>query len=157
MTAKDRHKEKILRFLGDPENDYPPRQEYAKLLGITVQTFYHHFSPAELIEIEAEAYEARKARSAKQRSHVLKNLYERAIGYSHPDIYIGSYQGEIIKADIIKHYPPDPVSAREFLDRTEGKVIERKQIETVAPAILQDNINLLTEDQAADVYKNVMG
>ena len=38
------------------------------------------------------------------------SLYQRACGYSHPEIHITNYQGVIIKTPIIKHYPPDPTS-----------------------------------------------
>lgn len=40
----------------------------------------------------------------------IASLFQRARGYSHPDIHISNYQGEITKTPIIKHYPPDPVS-----------------------------------------------
>lgn len=41
---------------------------------------------------------------------VERSLYERAIGYSHPDVHISNYQGNITVTDITKHYPPDPTS-----------------------------------------------
>ncbi|HDY68068.1 MAG TPA: hypothetical protein ENH85_09775 [Candidatus Scalindua sp.] len=43
-------------------------------------------------------------------SKVEASLYQRACGYSHPEIHISNYQGRITKTHIIKHYPPDPVS-----------------------------------------------
>jgi DNA-binding XRE family transcriptional regulator len=42
---------------------------------------------------------------------VAESLYQRAIGYSHPDVHISNYQGEITITDITKHYPPDTVAA----------------------------------------------
>ena len=41
---------------------------------------------------------------------VEKALFERATGYSHPDVHISNYQGKITKTDITKHYAPDPTS-----------------------------------------------
>ena len=41
---------------------------------------------------------------------VERSLWERANGYSHPDTHISNYQGDVTKTEIIKHYPPDPVS-----------------------------------------------
>jgi len=41
---------------------------------------------------------------------VTQSLYFRALGYSHPEVHISNYQGDVTKTDIIKHYPPDPVS-----------------------------------------------
>ena len=42
---------------------------------------------------------------------VVSALFMRAVGYSHPDIHITNYQGEITITSIVKHYPPDPTSA----------------------------------------------
>lgn len=42
---------------------------------------------------------------------VKRSLYERALGYSHPDTHISNYQGEITITDIIKYYPPDTAAA----------------------------------------------
>lgn len=41
---------------------------------------------------------------------VVRSLYQRALGYSHPEVHISNYQGVITKTSIIKHYPPDPTS-----------------------------------------------
>jgi len=38
---------------------------------------------------------------------IIKSLYERAMGYEHPDLFITQFQGEIIEKTITKHYPPD--------------------------------------------------
>lgn len=38
---------------------------------------------------------------------VERSLYERATGYSHPDVHISNYQGVVTVTDIVKHYPPD--------------------------------------------------
>ncbi|MCK5019398.1 MAG: hypothetical protein KAS32_20235 [Candidatus Peribacteraceae bacterium] len=38
---------------------------------------------------------------------VVRALYERATGYSHPDTHISNYQGDITVTPIVKHYPPD--------------------------------------------------
>ena len=41
---------------------------------------------------------------------VVESLYQRATGYSHPEVHITNYKGNITKTNIIKHYPPDPTS-----------------------------------------------
>lgn len=41
---------------------------------------------------------------------VEKSLYQRAIGYSHPEEKIFCHEGEIIRAETIKHYPPSEVA-----------------------------------------------
>ena len=38
---------------------------------------------------------------------VIQSLYQRALGYSHPEIHISNHQGEVTKTNIIKHYAPD--------------------------------------------------
>lgn len=40
---------------------------------------------------------------------VAASLHHRAIGYSHPEVVINSYQGAIIKTRVTKHYPPAAV------------------------------------------------
>lgn len=115
MLAKVRHREKIMRFLSDPENDYPPRQEYAALLGITVQTFYHHFTPADLQEMENEAYEIRKKNSTRQRAVVLQAMYKE------------SKNGNVSAAQL-------------FLDRTEGKVKETRDINMTGDMSVNVNV-----------------
>jgi len=41
---------------------------------------------------------------------VEKSLFERACGYEHKDVDIKMYEGNIIKTELTKHYPPDPTS-----------------------------------------------
>lgn len=41
---------------------------------------------------------------------VERSLYERACGYKHKAIKIFQYEGKIITADYIEHYPPDTTS-----------------------------------------------
>lgn len=43
-------------------------------------------------------------------AEVADKLFQRAIGYSHPDVHISNYQGEVTITPITKHYPPDPTS-----------------------------------------------
>lgn len=38
---------------------------------------------------------------------VVQSLYQRALGYSHPEVHITAFKGEVIKTNIIKHYAPD--------------------------------------------------
>lgn len=128
MSVKDVHKLKLLEFLGNPENDFPYRCRMGKILGVTKKTLYQHFTPTELSEIEAEAVQMRKDASSRQRMMVLESLYKRAIGFSHPETKINVIDGEIVKTMVTKVYPPDRAAAQEFLDRTEGKVIDKTEI-----------------------------
>lgn len=42
---------------------------------------------------------------------VERSLYHRAIGYSHPEVHISNYQGQVTLTPITKHYPPDTTAA----------------------------------------------
>ena len=114
-----------MKYLGNPENDYPPRQEYAVILGIHVQTLYGHFTPADFQDIENEAYELRKKNSTKQRAMLLKALYVEGRGGN--------------------------VSAiKEFLDRTEGKVLEKKDVKVSGALGLTHDIKKELKDRILD-------
>jgi hypothetical protein len=42
---------------------------------------------------------------------VAEKLFQRATGFTHPEIDIKMYEGKIIKTPIIKQYPPDSTAA----------------------------------------------
>ena len=44
-------------------------------------------------------------------AEVVHSLYQRAVGYSHPDVHISNFQGDITVTKITKHYPPDVKAA----------------------------------------------
>lgn len=46
---------------------------------------------------------------------VERAVFERAIGYSHPDMDIRVVEGQIIQTPITKHYPPDMKAALGWL------------------------------------------
>lgn len=41
---------------------------------------------------------------------VAQSLFHRATGYSHPEVHVSNFQGQITLTPITKHYAPDPVS-----------------------------------------------
>lgn len=50
------------------------------------------------------------------------SLLQRAMGYSHPDVHISTYEGTVIVTDIVKHYPPDPACIFHWLvNRSHGR------------------------------------
>ncbi|KKN77598.1 hypothetical protein LCGC14_0358730 [marine sediment metagenome] len=51
---------------------------------------------------------------------VVMALYERACGYSHPEIHFSAYEGEVTKTPHIKHYPPDTAAAFIWLKNRAG-------------------------------------
>jgi len=52
-------------------------------------------------------YESLSTGKAMADTRVEAALYQRAIGYSCPDVHVSNYEGEITLTPIIKHYPPD--------------------------------------------------
>lgn len=79
-------------------------KELAEFFGVAVSTFnlwkknHPQFS------------ESLKEGKALADAEVADKLFQRATGYSHPDVHISNYQGEITITPITKHYPPDATS-----------------------------------------------
>lgn len=48
-------------------------------------------------------------------AEIASSLYHKAKGYSHPDVHISNYQGDITITEITKHYPPDTTAAKYWL------------------------------------------
>lgn len=102
-NAKEFHKVKLLEFLSNPENDFPFRNKYGGILGISQTVLYRHFSPDDLQVIEYTAVETRKKAFSKDRVDIYRALIN----------YAKSGNAQAVQA------------AKEFLDRTEGKVTEK--------------------------------
>ena len=49
----------------------------------------------------------KKGKQEYDNREVVAALLHRAKGYSHPDVHISTYEGNVIITDIVKHYPPD--------------------------------------------------
>lgn len=60
-------------------------------------------------------------------AEIADSLYHRAKGYSHPDVHISSYEGEIKITNITKHYPPDTPAASLWLRNRRPKQWRDKQ------------------------------
>lgn len=86
------------------------------LLGATTEDLaeFFHVSVSTvskwLVEVPAFS-ESVKGAKEELDGKVVRRLFERATGYSHPDVHISNYQGAITQTDITKHYPPDATSA----------------------------------------------
>jgi len=52
-----------------------------------------------------------KAGKERADAEVATKLYQRALGYSHPEVDIRVVDHQIVMTDITKHYPPDATSA----------------------------------------------
>jgi hypothetical protein len=54
-------------------------------------------------------------------AEVADKLFKRATGYSHEDVDIKMYDGDIITTPLIKHYPPDTAAAIFWLKNRQKK------------------------------------
>lgn len=63
-------------------------------------------------------------------AEVATKLFKRATGYSHEDVDIKMYEGQIIQTPLRKHYPPDTAAAIFWLkNRQSAKWRDRQETE----------------------------
>lgn len=55
--------------------------------------------------------ESIKAGKIEADANVGDSLYQRAMGYSHPEVHVSNFQGAITLTPLTKHYPPDSTAA----------------------------------------------
>ena len=58
-----------------------------------------------------EFFDSIKRGKSQADAEVAEKLYERAKGYSHPEERIFCHEGEIIRTETVRHYPPDTGAA----------------------------------------------
>ena len=58
---------------------------------------------------------------------VERSLYQRAVGYSHPDVHVSNFQGAVTLTPIVKHYPPDVAAAFIWLKNRRPELWRDKQ------------------------------
>ncbi|GAB4023211.1 hypothetical protein GCM10028808_72960 [Spirosoma migulaei] len=68
-----------------------------------------------------EFFESIKKGKTLADAEVADSLYNRAIGYSHPDTHFTSFEGNVIQTPTTKYYPPDPTSAIFWLKNRQRK------------------------------------
>lgn len=107
-------------------------EELARFFGVSTVTI------ASWMNEHAPFLNAIKAGKESADANVASRLYERAMGYSHPDTDIRVIDGEIIQTELTKHYPPDTAAAFIWLknrqpERWRDKVeVEQKTEMTIA-------------------------
>ena len=80
-STRDRNRDKLLQYLGNPENDWPDRTSMAlKVLGYkSTASLYKMFTLAELQDIEREGLDIRRGKYSNLLARVDKSLIEAAI------------------------------------------------------------------------------
>lgn len=78
---------------------------------------------------------------------VLRSLYHRALGYSHPDVDIRVIDGQVVQTEIIKHYPPDTVACIFWLkNRRPAEWRDKQDHEHTGGVKVEFNMNYGSED-----------
>lgn len=54
------------------------------------------------------------------------SLFRRAVGYSHKELKVFHHEGSIATYEVLKHYPPDPVSCIFWLKNRQPKLWREK-------------------------------
>lgn len=78
--------------------------EIAEVFGVTKQTVNNWKKKY------PQFFESMKAGKDIADQNVVRSLYRRACGYSHPDVHISNHKGVITLTPIIKHYAPETVA-----------------------------------------------
>lgn len=93
-------------------------------------------------EDHSEFWESIKKGKLLADATVADSLYQRAVGYQHPEDDIKVVAGEIVITPTTKHYPPDPVAGIFWLtNRQRGKWSRSPAPET--PQMLDIKINVV--------------
>lgn len=104
---------------GRPSDYKPEYNEQARklcLLGATDKELAEFFDVTEQTvnnwkAAHPEFFESIKEGKFQADANVAERLYQRALGYSHPEDKIFNDQGSALIVPTVKHYPPDPVAA----------------------------------------------
>ena len=107
------------------------------LLGMTNDELAQYFHVATstidkwIAEIQEFSGSLKKGREIAD-SNVTDRLYQRAMGYSHPEDKVFLHEGQPVVVPTVKHYPPDPVSAIFWLKNRQRKRWRDKPLDTDA-------------------------
>ncbi|WP_420154868.1 terminase [Siphonobacter sp.] len=82
-------------------------------------------------------------------ARVAESLFERAIGYSHPDLDIKVIDGRIVKTEITKHYPPDTTAAIFWL-KNRQKALWRDKVDVESNVKIKNLPAWLQPDTSED-------
>ena len=103
------------------KDEYPDLAFKYCLLGATDKELADFFEVSEDTvhewkKVYPKFSESIKAGKERADAEIAQSLYQRAKGYSHDDVNISNYQGDITITPITKHYPPDTKAATYWLN-----------------------------------------
>lgn len=86
---------------------------------------------------------------------VERALYQRAVGYSHPDLHISSYQGQPVVVPYIKHIPPDVGAASRWLkSRRKDQWGESQELTLKGDDVFADMWKAISTGQVLSILKS---
>lgn len=108
------------------KDDYAEQAYKLCLLGATDAEMADFFGVAEstlnLWKLEhADFSESVKKGKRSADAEVADRLYQRAMGYTHEEEQLFSYQGTVVRANTLKHYAPETVAAIFWLKNRQPK------------------------------------
>ena len=81
---------------------------------------------------------------------VERSLYERATGYTHPEEKLFHHNGEVVRAETLKHYPPDTAAAFIWLkNRQPDRWRDRREVTGADGGPLTVEIVKFTDEEGA--------
>jgi transcriptional regulator with XRE-family HTH domain len=95
--------------------------ELAELFSVTEQTINNWKKK------HPEFFESIKGGKATPNAQVERKLYERAVGYSHPETKVFCFKGEIVTEEVTAHYPPETNACRYWLNNRDPERWREKQ------------------------------
>ena len=85
-------------------------------------------------------------------AEVTASLYERAVGYQHQETKVFCSNGEIVKAEVKKIYPPDPLSIKYWLNNRQ-KDTWREKVEVESNTSVTHNIMPVPNASSVDDWE----
>lgn len=109
---------------GGRKSTYKP--EYAPMAAKACQFGATNFELAQMFGVSSstiiewthehqEFSEAVTCGKDKADERVARSLFNRAVGYSYESEKVFSYQGDIVRTEVVEHVPPDPGAAMNWL------------------------------------------
>lgn len=107
-----------------------------------------------------EFFDSLKKGKVLANAKVKASLFQRACGYSHPDVHIVSYLGKVKVIPIIKHYPPDTMAGMYWLNNREREDWAHKPIPAPDDSLKNTELQLVpvgTVNSPEDVKRFING
>jgi len=106
--------------------------ELADFFNVNVDTVH------EWKKVHPEFSDAIKSGKMQADADVADRLYQRAMGFEHPEVHISNYQGVITQTPITKIYAPDPTAAIFWLkNRQRSSWRDRQDVELAGSVALK--------------------